>query len=203
MTGATQQPSLLERARRAFPTSEAEAVGAAIERMPPADLVHADAEPAWVAGEQVWLPGRLYNPPIALDGAGVQDTILRCLYTRHHDGFVRQRAVEDLVNAVQPWIIPFVVRLAGEYVIEIVELIAARLDLSDPATRECYGGFVVKNPAFMALTRQRATSYWAAYYRWRFPVRQPKEDDRWETYPAFTLLDELAEAASAVESAHG
>jgi hypothetical protein len=37
-----------------------------------------------------WLPGRLYNPPIAIDGVGKQETILRCLYTRHHDGFVRQ-----------------------------------------------------------------------------------------------------------------
>jgi hypothetical protein len=126
-----------------------------------------------------------------IDGVSAQETILRCLYTRHHDGFVRQRAVEGLLQAKQPWVVPFVVRLVGEYVLEIVETIAAGLDLSDAGTRQLYGEFVATNPAFMMLTRQRATSYWSVYYRDRFPVLRPTGSDLWETYPAFTLLDRL------------
>lgn len=159
MTHANEQPPLSERARRAFPISEAEEVGAAIVRIPPAELVNLHAEPAWVVGEQIWLPYRLYNPPVALDGHDTQQTIIRCLYTRHHDGHVRQRAVEGLLAAEEPWVVPFVLRLVGEYVIEIIESIAAGVDLSDAATRERYGEFVAANPAFMTLTHQRATSY--------------------------------------------
>jgi hypothetical protein len=83
-----------------------------------------------------------------------------------------------------------------QYVIEIVESIVAGVDLSDAATRERYGEFVAANPAFMTLTHQRATSYWDVYYRGRFPVRRPRDSDRWETYPAFVLLNDLATLAA-------
>jgi hypothetical protein len=196
VTGWTNEASLERRARRAFPESLAASVAAAVSQIPIANFEHRDAEPAVVAGEQVWLPGRLYNPPIALAGTDTVSAVVQCLYTRHHDGYVRQRAVEALLaQPARPWAVPYVVRLAGEYVIEIVDSIRSRLDLSDVATRDMYGRFVAANPGFMTLARQRATSYWAEYYRRRYPVLRPKAEDRWDTYPGFLLLDELETAA--------
>lgn len=79
------------------------------------------------------------------------------------------------------------VQLLGEYVIEIVELIASTIP---QATVQNLADFARENPKFMALTRQRATSYWDCYFRRHFPSLQ--------TYPAMRTLnaiDALAQAA--------
>jgi hypothetical protein len=43
--------------------------------------------------------------------------------------------------------------------------------------------FAESNPAFMELTRARATSYWSEYYRTDFP--------HINTYPAIRALDQI------------
>jgi hypothetical protein len=94
-----------------------------------------------------------------------QRTILHCLYSRHHDGWVRQRHLEHIVASTEPWVVPFVVRLAGEYVLEIIEVIERGL----PANRAVHGDFIVRNPEFFARTERRIVSYWACYYRRAYP----------------------------------
>ena len=37
-----------------------------------------------------------------------------CLLTRHHNGYVRQRALEQVLHLDGPWAAPFIVRLVGE-----------------------------------------------------------------------------------------
>jgi hypothetical protein len=196
---------VVEAAVRGFPAALAPTVRATLA--PGADQVVAGSEDERVSvnGEQVCLPQRITLPPEPQLGAGngngngneVEPTILGCLATRHHDGFVRQRAVTRLLGATETWVVPYVVRLVGEYVLEIVETIAAGLDLRPGTpTRRRYGEFAAANPAALQLTRQRAISYWNAYHRDRFPVRCPGPTDRWPTYPAFPLLDTLHRAAS-------
>jgi len=46
-----------------------------------------------------------------------------------------------------------------------------------------FRAFARENPAFMATTRRRATSYWDCYYRMGFPTLQ--------TYPAVLALNEI------------
>ena len=46
-----------------------------------------------------------------------------------------------------------------------------------------FRAFARENPAFMATTRRRATSYWDCYYRMGFPTLQ--------TYPAVFALNEI------------
>lgn len=42
------------------------------------------------------------------------------MFTRHHDGYVRQEWAREVVPVAEPWVVPFMVQLLGEYVVEIV-----------------------------------------------------------------------------------
>lgn len=147
-----------------------------------------DIGPVVLAGEALRIPARVYVPePAALDVSALSTTqrrVVPCLYTRHHDGRVRQRYLEALLSSDEAWAAPFVVQLLGEYVLEILQVLdRGRSDLVRPT----FAGFVSENPAFMILTRQRVVSYWSCYHRHRFPKRRD--------YPGFRAL-------AALESGH-
>ncbi|GIF45616.1 hypothetical protein DFJ67_0750 [Asanoa ferruginea] len=135
-----------------------------------------------VDGEPMVVPDRIYadEPPPEVWAAlrPIEQTMLHCLYTRHHDGRVRERHLAEIMTRTEPWIAPFVVHLVGEYVVEIVELIQRSLtDLRG------YRRFAAANPAFIDLTYQRAVSYWDCYYRWPYP--------NLKSYPGVVLIGPL------------
>jgi hypothetical protein len=69
-------------------------------------------------------------------------------------------------------VVPFVVQLVGEYVVEILESIRHHLsDLTSKRStqRLAYGDFIARNPGFFARTEHRVVSYWACYHRGKFP----------------------------------
>jgi hypothetical protein len=138
-----------------------------------------------VQSERLSAPNRVYYEPIHLralvrSSSEEARVLALCLGTRHCDGFVREECMRELVAVDRPWVVPFAVQLIGEYVLEIVEVIAAALREANAVT---YGEFVRDNPEFMATTRRRVTSYWDCYYRARFPAP--------ETYPGFLALQEV------------
>ncbi|MFG2626846.1 hypothetical protein [Streptomyces sp. NPDC048473] len=117
--------------------------------------------------------------------------IVHCLYSRHSDGLVRQRHLEQILESSEPWVVPFVVQLAGEYVLEILEAIGQGLPgLAVPGSdqRRLYGEFIARNPAFFVRTERRVVSYWSCYYRWKYGP--------FGTYPGCALLDAFRAAAS-------
>jgi hypothetical protein len=106
-----------------------------------------------------------------------------CLFTRSTNGHERQRALGTILTLNEPWSISFVVALIGEYVIEILDDIAAALPLLD---RALVGQFLQENPAFHRLTQARVVSYWDVYYRFQY---------RWQDYVGFKLVEALASMA--------
>jgi hypothetical protein len=141
-----------------------------------------------VSGERITIPRRIYvfEPDFRFRSPKEQ-RFVDCLLTRHHDGFVRERALERVFGINAPWSIPYIVQLMGEYVIEILDQIDSKFDRIDSAM---LGAFVLENPSFIRLTKQRVQSYWHCYYRWKFE----RED-----YVGFRLmhrLDEVGLAAS-------
>ena len=131
-------------------------------------------------------PYRIYNrvpsADLALDGSLVAVAVA-CLYTRHNDGFVRQKALQRVLASELPWTIPFVLQLLGEYVIEICADILryAQADLAQrPVMLRQLHSFAKANPDFIVLTQERATSYWACYYRGTHLYR--------DTYPGLVAL---------------
>jgi len=170
-----------ERIARAFPramTREAEAAAATVASM--GATLSPDGFRVVAGAELVTIPERLYVEERNLLASG--NGLVACLLTRHHDGFVRQRALERVLRLDTLWAVPFVVRLVGEYVVEIVEQIDdgfAELPLDHVSA------FVVANPDFMRLTRARVTSYWSCYYR-NTPHRE---------YVGFRLMDRIEASA--------
>lgn len=120
---------------------------------------------ACVSGEVVRIPYRIYHDPALIDRTCLtprQVELLGCLLTRHHNGFIRKEHLAGIIFANNEWIPPFVVQLAGEYVVEILEFVSSNLDRLDS---QLYRTFLHTNPEFFALTKQRVVSYWDCYYR--------------------------------------
>jgi hypothetical protein len=144
-----------------------------------------------VAGEPVVIPARIHNPepsPGAVAGMSrVEVVVTAAIYSRHHDGYVRQRQLGTLLGADEPWTAPFIVQLLGEYVIEIcrdIEWFARTAFPARPAMQESMSAFFSENRCFAALTRQRAISYWSCFYRGLHASQ--------DSYPALAALSMLS-----------
>jgi hypothetical protein len=90
----------------------------------------------------------------------MQWELLDCLFTRHHDGIVRQKHLALIICSHNIWVPCFVVLLVGEYVVEILQVIQENLTHLETST---YADYVRANPEFLALTEQRVISYWDCY----------------------------------------
>ena len=131
-----------------------------------------------LAGEVINVPVRIYSAEATLESRvanDVQVTMLRCLYSRHHNGYVREKALRELIASPRSFVVPYVVQLASEYVEEILIIIRDHLPTLD---RRVYGSFLLENPRYEQTVRSRIISYWHAYYRQR---------DR--DYVGFDILD--------------
>jgi len=113
----------------------------------------------------------------------------RCLCTRSTDGYVRHAALRSVLGVNEPWAVPFVVLLAGEYVVEIVADMVAYLPSLE---RRIYAEFVLENRHLMRLLRAKAVSYWDCYYRNSYPERK--------VYPGLVFLHQLETWANDIDS---
>jgi len=113
------------------------------------------------------IPGRVYfdNPSETTGNnlTNTQQTILNCIYLRHHNGFIRQKRLEKLIdNTDDYFVIPFIFQLLGEYVMEILEVVDKHLN---DKTINNYLKFIKENPKYTKQTESRMISYWDVYYR--------------------------------------
>jgi len=135
-----------------------------------------------VTGEEVLIPSRIYNPAPRRLGLfrTTNGLISDCLYSRHCDGHIRQRRLVSLLRADEAWVVPFVIQLLGEYVVEILAALQASGDVLRGAQ---YTEFSEQNPEFVARTKSRIVSYWDCYYRRQFPMISE--------YPGFLAAERL------------
>ncbi|GAA4903016.1 hypothetical protein LX16_1191 [Stackebrandtia albiflava] len=147
-----------------------------------------------MVGEELRFPYRWY--PDEVDRAAyrslssVQRAILDCWYTRHHDGRVRQRSLARILDCEHPWAAPFVIRPVGEYVIEIVRMIATVVSTTEwwRDRSETYGRFLAEDREFFASVAARAVSYWDCYHRGDHAL--------FSRYPGGVVVERLREAAN-------
>ncbi|NKY39261.1 hypothetical protein [Cellulomonas septica] len=146
--------------------------------------------------ETVTLPGRIYHdalPPDTPFTRLLSPVVAACAYTRHHDGYVRQRSLRTLLrgpSALEAWVVPYVVKLVDEYVVEIVADVAAFLtevDVEGSPQQRAYGRVLAQNPEMLRLLSARVSSYWDCYHRRRHP--------RLEDYPGRRLARAFSRAA--------
>jgi hypothetical protein len=155
-------------AQRAFPSClerEAKALDQVMGRFRQTRLATDRFIQVSVGKDELFIPYRIYDQDYESIFAHLTETqsiLYSCLLTRHHDGYVRQRHLERVISIREAWVVPFVMQLTGEYVIQILETVEAHLPTLDP---ELYGRFVRDNQAYFQTTRARMISYWDCYYR--------------------------------------
>lgn len=118
-------------------------------------------------GQKLIIPRRVYFDISSVQFnntlTNTQQTILNCIYLRHHNGFVRQEGLEKLIsNAEDYYIIPYIFQLLGEYVVALLEIADKHINEN---TVDNYLKFCIENPKYRKLTESRMISYWNAYYR--------------------------------------
>lgn len=173
-----------EAARRAFPFGMASLANEAASELSPFvdDTYRRRSEAIDVTGQRIAIPGRLHFVGLSAgsDRLGNLNPASRCLITRATDGHLRQQAVQSVIGHQSPWVAPFVLMLLGEYVIEIVEDIRDALPVLDQSV---YANLIRENRQTVQRLRARATSYWNAYHRQRYPQKRD--------YPGLHALHEM------------
>jgi hypothetical protein len=129
-------------------------------------LIHSVEQTISLSDEPLIIPYRLYfNEPKAdkeKQLTALQRNILNCIYLRHHNGFVRQRRLEQLIDTVDYFVIPYTFQLLGEYVVEILEVLDRHIN---DKTINKYVKFINENKKYWQQTESRMISYWNEYYR--------------------------------------
>jgi len=177
----------------AFPSSLRTEVAALVAAIPAASIDPVGHFVVQVGDEQLVVPHRIYNDDVSDlhdEWPDKQRLVADCVYTLHHDGWVRERHAVRIVEDLSVWVIPFVVNLVGEYVLEIIMAISQRLaDISTPDSpqQQAYGRYFASNPDHLRITRARVISYWDCYYRRDYPVLTD--------YPPFRLVSAFEVAA--------
>ncbi len=151
---------------RAFPSSIQSVARSAISYLPEDKYFQ---RIGWynvaVAGEQISIPRRIYHNPSQIAWWriwGEKKEVLGSLLTRHADGFTRQRYLQRIIRLDRAWIPPFVILLAGEYVVEILDVIWEHRAFLN---RVAYAEFLNANGNLVQKTEQRIQSYWDCYYK--------------------------------------
>ena len=108
-----------------------------------------------------------------------QKLILYCIYTRHHNGFIRQKYIEKLINENNYFITPFIIQMIGEYVSEIMIIIDKYLENNI----ENYIKFKYENKKYWKYLRGSMASYWDTYQRNKYP--------KYDEYIGKIILDKI------------
>ena len=109
----------------------------------------------------------------------IQKEMVFCLFSRHHDGFVRERCLKEFITSNSSFTAPYILQLLGEYVIEIIEVIYESRGEINKANLVAY---ISENPNHYEKTRQRVYSYWDCYYRRAYPKYKRGVAPKGESY---------------------
>ncbi len=144
--------------------------------------------------QNVLLPFRLHfvGHDLPMDSCDQAWLFARALQTRSNDGYERQRAARDLLAQFDAWCAPFIVALIGEYLVEIMDDVAAALT---PEVTAGLAEFIAQNGAYWETTKRRVVSYWNVYYR-RVCASETRRVYAKPDYVGFRLVDYLERAAN-------
>lgn len=98
-------------------------------------MTKSDMEIVFINGEEIKIPDRIYYNFPREESINqltkIQKELLFCIFSRHSDGFIREKCLKEIILSRNIWIIPFVIELLGEYVIEIIIQIKAKIQELD------------------------------------------------------------------------
>lgn len=139
----------------------------------------------------VTLPTRIYVDSNQLNKINnlseIQKEMAYCFFSRHHDGFVREKCLKEFVTSNNLFAAPYIVQLLGEYVIEIIDIIYKNWDLIN---KNNILSFISENPLYFEKTQQRVYSYWDCFYRHAYPRYKRSQGNKRShmDYPGIKVL---------------
>ena len=116
-------------------------------------------------GEIIALPERVYYKDCAniTDLNKTQQLIYFCIFTRCCDGYIRQKSVNQILYlGYEDWCLPYIIKLADSYVIEILDDLYSYFSNKDCVDLK---KFCLNNKDYMQKANSRMVSYWNEYYR--------------------------------------
>ena len=102
------------------------------------------------------------------DLCDLEKRIYDCIFTRHCDGRIREKHLKRLLSAgIHEWLMPYILRLSSEYVVEIIEIIYEAIKGSE---NRMVQDFCCSNPVLLKRAYTRMKSYWECYYKYQYPM---------------------------------
>lgn len=148
------------------------------------NLMTSDLYFSKIDNETIRISGRIYfeEPKQQSENklTDIQKDILNCIYTRHYDGYVREKRLKKISDISKKWATPYIVQLIREYIYELLPVIDKKIN---GETLDFYIEFRDKNPVYWQQTESRMVSYWNEYYRSRFP--------KLKDYLGFKIVDRI------------
>lgn len=157
---------------------------------------HEYIEEYYIQNGIVKIPYRIYLSSELIDSPNLNDRekrIISSYFTRHNDGYVRQKALNVIVHSdfIYDYEVPFLFRICGEYVVEILE---DAFECIKKIDKKSIIQFINGNSKSIQLNEERMISYWSEYYRKKsYGIKYRPEYSNWSDYPACYLIDYLKE----------
>jgi len=118
-------------------------------------------------GESLIIPKRVYFGQYHTQSLSyLQEMMLNCLYLCHCNGHLREHYLRELLAVKEDFTLPFIAKLLGDYVIEIVKLLYSELPND---TRDKLRDFFRANPLYQKRVESRIASYWDLFYQNIYP----------------------------------
>lgn len=117
--------------------------------------------------QMIKIPYRIYIDDIETSKIAqlspVQKEILYCIYTRSSNGYIREKYINELLQLdFDKWVIPFIIKVCDEYVIEILALVYEKLK---DRNNDDLKAFCLENKVAICRSYSRMISYWNEFYR--------------------------------------
>ncbi len=152
--------------QKAFPSylhKDAGKIADFLQQNAPKDFKTIGTEAVCLNGEFLELPQRVYFGEFNIQNLTlVQEQMLNCLYLCHCNGHLREHYLRKVLEVKEDFILPFIAKLFGDYVIEILEVLNHELPKD---TRYKLKVFFRENPSYQKRIESRIASYWDCFYR--------------------------------------
>ncbi|WP_321384504.1 hypothetical protein [uncultured Enterococcus sp.] len=125
-------------------------------------------------GEVIRFPYRFYfkdeHVTFPTEFTKEQRCIYHCIYTRHYNGYIREKHMTSLLleypDELPDWVCSYLLSLSGEYIMEILERL---YEMLSPRKNETIQAMSQMNSQQFLYIHDRMISYWNEFYRGRCP----------------------------------
>lgn len=154
---------MIEKSFPSYLHKEATKIADFLQQNDPKDFKIIGKEVVYLNGEALELPQRVYFGEFNTKNLTlVQEQMLNCLYLCHCNGHLREYYLRKVLEMKEDFALPFIAKLLGDYVIEILEVLHHELPND---TRDKLRDFFRANPLYQKRIQNRIASYWDLFYR--------------------------------------